>query len=95
MFFGVPAATLTVTERLVKLTGCRVVPMFPAYDEVARKYTIRLDPALEDFPSGDVVADLTRINALMEEHIRQVPEQYWWIHRRFKTRPPGEKPFYD
>lgn len=94
-FFGVPAATLTVTERLVKLTGCRVVPMFPAYDEVARKYTIRLDPALEDFPSGDVVADLTRINALMEEHIRQVPEQYWWIHRRFKTRPPGEKPFYD
>ena len=94
-FFGIPAATLTVTERLVKLTGCRVVPMFPIYDAVARKYTVRLYPALEGFPSGDVVADLTRINVLMEEHIRQAPEQYWWIHRRFKTRPPGEKPFYD
>ena len=94
-FFGIPTATLTVTERLVKLTGCRVVPMFPVYDEAARRYTVRLYPALENFPSGDVVADLTRINALMEEHIRLAPEQYWWLHRRFKTRPPGEKPFYD
>jgi KDO2-lipid IV(A) lauroyltransferase len=94
-FFGIPAATLTVTERLVKLTGCRVVPMFPIYDEETRKYTVRLYSALEDFPSGSEVADLTRINALTEEHVRRAPEQYWWIHRRFKTRPPGEEPFYD
>jgi len=94
-FFGLPTATLTATERLVKLTGCQVVPMFPLYDEVTRKYTVRLYPALEGFPTGDVVADLTRLNALLEEQVRQAPEQYWWIHRRFKTRPPGEPPFYD
>jgi len=94
-FFGIQTATLTATERLVQLTGCLVVPMFPLYDSGTREYTMTLYPALEDFPTGDVVADLTRINALMEEHVRLIPEQYWWIHRRFKTRPPGEPPFYD
>ena len=94
-FFGIQTATLTATERLVQLTGCLVVPMFPHYDARAREYTVQLHPALEDFPSGDLVADLTRINALMEDHVRRIPEQYWWIHRRFKTRPPGEPPFYD
>ena len=94
-FFGLPAATLVATERLVQLTGCAVVPMFPVYNVATRRYTVKFWPALDDFPTGDVVADLARINALMEEHIRQAPEQYWWIHRRFKTRPPGEPPFYD
>jgi len=94
-FFGLPAATLTATERLVKLTGCRVVSMFPSYDEVTHRYTVRLYPALEDFPTGDMVADLSRLNAQLEEQVRQAPDQYWWIHRRFKTRPPGEPPFYD
>jgi KDO2-lipid IV(A) lauroyltransferase len=94
-FFGIQAATLAATERLVRLTGCQVVPMFPFYDKNTRTYTARLYPALTDFPSGDVVADLTRINAQMEKDVRQAPEQYWWIHRRFKTRPPGEPPFYD
>jgi len=94
-FFGIQTATLTATERLVQLTRCLVVPMFPHYDARAREYTVKLYPALEDFPSGDVVADLTRINALMEDQVRRIPEQYWWIHRRFKTRPPGEPPFYD
>lgn len=94
-FFGLPTATLVATERLVQLTGCAVVPMFPLYDTAARRYTVKLWPALKDFPTGDVIADLARINALLEEHVRQAPEQYWWIHRRFKTRPPGEPPFYD
>lgn len=94
-FFGIPAATLTATERLVRLTGCSVIPMFPVYDGSTRRYRVQLYPALENFPTGDVVADLARLNAEMEEHIRRAPDQYWWIHRRFKTRPPGEPPFYD
>jgi KDO2-lipid IV(A) lauroyltransferase len=94
-FFGIPAATLTATARLVELTGCRVVPMFPRYDEATRQYVVQFLPPLENFPTGDVMADLARINAMLEEQVRKTPEQYWWIHRRFKTRPEGEPPFYD
>lgn len=94
-FFGVPAATLVATERLAQLTRCAVIPMFPRYEQRSRKYVVTLYPPLEDFPTGDTVADLTRINALLEHHVRMAPEQYWWIHRRFKTRPPGEPAFYD
>ncbi|MCB1822327.1 MAG: lipid A biosynthesis acyltransferase, partial [Candidatus Competibacteraceae bacterium] len=57
-------------------------------------YEVVILPALQNFPSGDVVADTTRINALLEKHIRQAPEQYLWVHRRFKTCPPGESSFY-
>jgi len=94
-FFGIPAATLTATARLVELTGCRVVPMFPRYDEATGQYVVQFHPALENFPTGDIIADLTRVNAMLEEQVRKAPEQYWWIHRRFKTRPEGEPPFYD
>lgn len=94
-FFGIPTATLTATARLVELTGCRVVPMFPRYDEATGQYVVQFHPPLEDFPTGDIVADLTRVNAMLEEQVRKTPEQYWWIHRRFKTRPEGEPPFYD
>jgi KDO2-lipid IV(A) lauroyltransferase len=94
-FFGIPTATLAATARLVELTGCTVVPMFPVFDTASRRYKIRLLPALENFPTGDVKADLTRINAMLEDQVRRAPEQYWWIHRRFKTRPPGEPPFYE
>ena len=94
-FFGIQTATLGALVRLVEKSGCKVVPMFTAFDEKSRKYIARFHPPLEDFPSGDIKADLARINQLMEEHIRVYPAQYWWIHRRFKTRPDGEPPFYD
>jgi KDO2-lipid IV(A) lauroyltransferase len=94
-FLGIQTATLAATARLVKMTGAAVVPMFPAYQSDTRRYTVRLFPPMEDFPTGDIVADLTRINAMLEEQVRRAPDQYWWIHRRFKTRPPGEPPFYD
>jgi len=94
-FFGIKTATLEATARLVELTGCAIVPMFPVYDAKTRQYTVRIYPAMEGFPSGDVLQDLTRLNAMMEEHVRMAPDQYWWIHRRFKTRPEGEPPFYD
>lgn len=93
-FFGIQTATLLATHRLPALTGCAVVPMFPYYDARRRHYTVRILPALEGFPGPDAAADLARVNAAMETHIRGAPEQYWWIHRRFKSRPDGEAPFY-
>lgn len=94
-FFGIQTATLGALIHLVEMSGCSVVPMFTAFDDHSRKYIAKFQPPLDNFPSGDKLADLARINALMEEHIRQWPHQYWWIHRRFKTRPEGEPPFYD
>ena len=93
-FFGIQTATLLATRRLPLMTGCAVVPMFPVYDETARRYAIRFLPALESFPGPDATADLARVNAIMEQQIRSAPQQYWWIHRRFKTRPEGEESFY-
>lgn len=94
-FFGIQTATLLATYRLAQLTGCAVVPMFPVYDERTRHYLVRILPALGSFPGPDAGADLARVNAIMEAHIRSAPGQYWWVHRRFKTRPDGEAPFYD
>lgn len=94
-FFNIQTATLLATHRLPRMTGCAVVPMYPVYDPKSRKYDVYLLPALENYPSDDPVADLTRINAFIEEFARKAPEQYWWIHRRFKTRPEGEPAFYD
>lgn len=93
-FFGIPTATLLASHRLPALTGCAVVPMLPAYDGSRGRYVVRVLPALEDYPSEDPVADLARINALVEAQVREFPSQYWWIHRRFKTRPEGEPDFY-
>jgi KDO2-lipid IV(A) lauroyltransferase len=93
-FFNIQAATLMATHRLPKMTGCAVVPMFPSYDSQSGLYDIEVLPALENYPSDDPVADLGRINSIIEEQVRKSPEQYWWIHRRFKTRPQGEPDFY-
>ena len=95
-FFGISTATLLATHRLPRMAApCAVIPMFPRFDAERGHYIVQIHPELESFPSRDPVADLTRINALIEEHIRLAPEQYWWIHRRFKSRPEGEEPFYD
>lgn len=94
-FFGIETATLLATVRLAKMTDCLILPLFGYFDEQSKRYRARFLPALEDFPSGNDRADLTRINALIEAQVRETPEQYWWIHRRFKTRPEGEPPFYD
>lgn len=94
-FFGIQTATLEATHKLIRLTGCAVVPMFPEFRAEEKRYLLRIHPALESLPSDDARADLARLNAEMEAHVRRVPEQYWWIHRRFKTRPEGEAPFYE
>ncbi|MDB5985624.1 MAG: lpxL [Nevskia sp.] len=86
-FFGVPALTVTATSRLAEMGRARVVPFFPA--RLNGRYHITFYPALENFPSGDDVADARRVNALLEDAIRRCPEQYFWVHRKFKYQPPG------
>jgi len=94
-FFKIPTATLLATRRLPQMTGCKVVMMFPSFDARTRRYRVDILPALDHFPGDDAEQDLARINACIETHVRKYPEQYWWVHRRFKTRPEGEEPFYD
>ena len=89
-FFGVPTATATGILELTRLGRARLVPMYPHKDEASGRVHVELEPAFEDFPSDDAVADLARVNAFLERHIRRSPSQYWWLHRRFKTRPAGE-----
>ncbi len=93
-FFGIQTATLLATHRLPSLTGCQVAVMMPRYDRARDRYVVEVTLPMMDFPSDDPVADLTRINALLEAEVRKAPDQYWWVHRRFKTRPEGEPDFY-
>jgi KDO2-lipid IV(A) lauroyltransferase len=93
-FFGVATATLTTTARLARLTGAPVLPYVSERLPGAQGYRIALLPALEDFPGGNDLADATRVNAVLEQQVRAMPEQYLWIHRRFKTRPEGEPDLY-
>jgi len=93
-FFGIPTCTLTATSRLASLSGAAVVPYFPRRLAGNAGYEIVILPALDHFPSGDMAADTRRINELLECQIRQAPEQYLWVHRRFKTRPPGSPSVY-
>lgn len=87
-FFGHPAASITATARLAEMGRARVVPYFPMRRPDGR-YVVRFLPALENFPAGDEAADAARINAVIEEGIRAAPEQYFWVHKRFKRQPDG------
>ncbi|HXH04231.1 MAG TPA: LpxL/LpxP family Kdo(2)-lipid IV(A) lauroyl/palmitoleoyl acyltransferase [Candidatus Competibacteraceae bacterium] len=92
-FFGIPTLTITATARLAQLGEALVLPYWPQRLADGR-YRVIIQPPLSDFPSGEAQADARRINALLEDAIRQAPEQYLWVHRRFKTRPPGEPRIY-
>jgi Kdo2-lipid IVA lauroyltransferase/acyltransferase len=83
-FFGIPAATNTATSRLARLTGAAVLPYFPERLPGGEGYRMVIQPALAAFPSDDAAADALRFNHLIEAQIKRVPEQYLWIHRRFK-----------
>jgi len=91
--FSTPAATITGLSRIAKVTGAVVVPCITRQENGG--YVVRFYPAWEGFPSDDVEADTRRMNAFLEERIREMPAQYFWVHKRFKTRPAGEPSFYD
>lgn len=94
-FFGVPAATITGLPRVARMTRATVVPCVTRMLPGGAGYEARFYPAWENFPSDDPVADARRMNAFIEERVREMPEQYNWVHKRFKTRPPGEAKFYE
>lgn len=87
-FFGVPAITNTATSKIAEMTGAAVVPFF-ARRETDGSFTLKVLPALENFPSPDAAADAIRVNQLIEHHVREAPEQYFWVHKRFKARGEG------
>ena len=94
-FFGVPAATVTGLSRIAKLTDALVLPVIARQLPGGRGYEVTIFPAWENFPTDDVAADTRRMNAFIEARIQEMPEQYLWTHKRFKTRPEGEPSFYD
>lgn len=92
-FFGHSVATLTSLPRFAALGKARVVPILVGL--TPKGYDIQVLPAWEGYPGPDVDADVTRMNAELEHMILQQPEQYYWVHKRFKTRPQGERSLYD
>lgn len=91
-FFGVQAATIPGVSRLVRLTGAKVVACITR--QVADGYEVEVMPAWSDFPGESVEADTASVNRFIESQVLTMPEQYFWLHKRFKTRPPGEQRFY-
>lgn len=93
-FFGVNAATITGVSRLARLAGARVLPCVTRMWPGGEGYSVRFLPAWENYPGASIEADTRRMNAFVEEQVREMPEQYLWVHKRFKTRPPGERSWY-
>ena len=94
-FCGIPAATVPTLSRLARFARARVIPTYARYLPWGRGLELIFDPHLAPFPTDDVEADTTLMNRTIETRIRTMPEQYFWVHRRFKTRPPGEPPVYE
>ena len=92
-FFGVPAATITATSRMVKLNNSPIL-MLAQHRLPNGHYELELFPVIENFPTGDDINDATIINAQIERAIRKDPEQYMWVHRRFKSHPKGKNYLY-
>ena len=93
-FLGGIASTLTATTRMAEMTGAKVVPFYPVRLDRGQGYRLVILPALKDFPSNDIEKDSARINKAIEDMVYANPEQYGWVHKRFKYRPPGEPPIY-
>lgn len=92
-FFGVPSMHTTATSTLARLGNAVVVPYFPRRLENGR-YQLTILPPFEDFPGDDTVADTERYMKILEEHIRLCPEQYFWVHRKFKNLPESYPDYY-
>lgn len=88
-FFGVPACTLTAVGRFAKVGHAQVLPFIGEVLPGYKGYRLKVFKPWDNYPSGDDDADARRMNAFLEEQIPLMPEQYYWVHKRFKTRPPG------
>lgn len=91
-FYGVQAATLPSLPRFARLCRAKVVPLITKL--TAQGYEVRVLPSWDNYPTEDIVADTTLMNQRLETYINEMPEQYYWVHKRFKSRPPGEPGVY-
>jgi KDO2-lipid IV(A) lauroyltransferase len=93
-FFGVPAATLTATARIAATTGAQVMPVIATFLPDYRGWRVKFYPVWDNYPGTDMVAATRRMNQFIEERVREAPAEYFWTHKRYKTRPDGEPSFY-
>jgi KDO2-lipid IV(A) lauroyltransferase len=93
-FFGVQAATVTALSRLARLADAVIVPVVVRQLPGGEGYVLRMYPAWENYPGESVEADTRHMNAFIEQRVLEMPEQYYWVHKRFKTRPEGEPRIY-
>ena len=93
-FFGVPAATLTALPRLAATTGAKVIPVIATFLPNYQGWRVVFYPKWENYPGDDIIEATRRMNAFIEERVREAPSHYFWTHKRFKTRPAGEPSFY-
>ena len=93
-FFGIQAATLTALPRLAASANAKVIPVIATFLPDYRGWKVKFYPPWENYPGTDITAATQRMNAFIEERVRESPEEYFWTHRRFKTRPPGEPGVY-
>ena len=91
-FYGVPTATVPSLSRFAKLGHARVVPVVTRLTDFG--YEVKVHPAWPDYPTADATADAALMNERLQGYIDEMPEQYYWVHKRFKTRPPGEASLY-
>jgi KDO2-lipid IV(A) lauroyltransferase len=89
-FFGIQTATITATARFTRITGAPIILINHYRNNDDSGYEIEFSRPLDGYPTGDDLLDATRVNQLVEASVRKCPDQYWWLHRRFKTRPEGE-----
>ncbi|WP_334186397.1 LpxL/LpxP family acyltransferase [Noviherbaspirillum sp.] len=94
-FFGTPAATLTAPARIAAATGAQVIPVVATFLPNFRGWKVTFYPAWENYPGGDIIAATRQMNAFIEARVREAPSEYFWAHKRFKTRPPGLPGVYD
>lgn len=93
-FFGIDAATLTAPARIAAATGAKVIPVIATFLPDYQGWKVTFYPPWDNYPGEDIAQATRRMNAFIEERVREAPAEYFWAHKRFKTRPPGERSFY-